>query len=431
MYDIFQLPPVSFPAGFLWGSSTAGHQIEGDNVYSQQWHAEQRGDFWVKDPTINAVSGKACDHLRLWREDVDLIAALGHQAYRLSVEWSRIEPRAGEWDDTALDFYVALLERLNERGIRPFVTLCHIAHPQWFEELGGFGRPENLRHFERYVEHIVPRIAPLVHGWNVLNEFNGGRSTTDAAYKFQLTRVHARGYHLIKQHSSAPVSTAHAFIHWMPRRYHDPIDRMMTELIDYCTNEFLFHAIRTGELVYPYADAQYDPEVKGAIDFWAVNSYTRHMVDARSASAEGARFAHKRVKLIPMDGFYLEELYPEGLIANLERLKDRPVYITENGCAATDDRWRIVYLALHLSALAEAIERGVDLRGYFYWSTMDNYEWYSFVPRFGLVHVDFESFARTPRPSAHLYHDIIRRNGLDQSLLRAYLSELPTAGPAS
>jgi beta-glucosidase len=426
MYDLFQLPPIRFPAGFLWGSSTAGHQIEGDNINAQQWHAEQRGDFWVKDPAINAVSGKACDHLRLWREDVDLIADLGHQAYRMSLEWSRIEPREGHWDEAAIEFYVALLERLNERGVQPFVTLCHITYPQWFAELGGFGKPENLRFFERYIERVVPRIAHLVYGWNVLNEFNGGRSADAGPYKFQLTRVHARGYHLIKQHSRAPVSTAHAFIHWMPRRYHDPLDRMMTELVDFCTNEFFFHAIRTGELVYPYTEAEYDPEVKGAIDYWAVNSYTRHMVDARSASAEGSRFAHKRLRLIPVNGFYLEEFYPEGLIANLERLKDRPVYITENGCAATDDRWRITYIALHLAALTEAIERGVDLRGYFYWSTMDNYEWYSFAPRFGLVHVDFATFVRTPKPSAHFFRSIIERNGFDQDLIRAYVDALPT-----
>jgi beta-glucosidase len=161
------------------------------------------------------------------------------------------------------------------------------------------------------------------------------------------------------------------------------------------------------------------------VDFWAVNYYTRHMVDARRAGLEGPRFKHKALKMIPMD-FYLEEMYPEGLVANLERLADRPAYITENGCSTSDDRFRIVYLALQLSALSEAIERGVDVRGYFYWSLMDNYEWGSFVPRFGLVAVDFETFQRTPKPSALFYREVIRRNGFDGEMIRRYLPELPT-----
>lgn len=148
------------------------------------------------------------------------------------------------------------------------------------------------------------------------------------------------------------------------------------------------------------------------------------MVDARKGGLEGSRFKHKELKMIPMN-FYLEEMYPEGLIANLERLTDRPIYVTENGCAAVDDRFRIVYLALHLSALKEAIDRGVDVRGYFYWSLMDNYEWGTFIPRFGLVDVDFASFRRTPKPSALFYRDIIRGNGFEGGTVQRFLKELP------
>jgi beta-glucosidase len=364
MYDVFSLPNVTFPAGFLWGSATAGHQIEGDNVHAQAWFHEQQEDFWRDDPErkYRAVSGKACDHYRLYREDVDLLAGLGHQAYRFSIEWSRIEPAEGAWNAEAVDHYVDLLRRQTERGIQPFVTLHHFTHPLWFEQLGGFRKRDNLRYFERYLNHLLPRIAQYVSGWNVINEFNlwGGfsQAAEAGAYKFNMLRAHALGYHLIKRHSAAPVSSAHAFIHWFPRRYHDTLDRRMTDLVDFAANEFFFHALRTGELVYPLMDAEHDPDVKGTLDFWAVNYYTRHMVDARRAGVEGPRFKHKELKMIPMN-FYLEEMYPEGLVANLERLKDYPVYITENGCSADDDRFRLVYLALQLSALHEAIERGV------------------------------------------------------------------------
>ena len=435
MYDVFSLPPVTFPAGFLWGSATAGHQIEGDNVHSQNWYDEQQPSFWDGDPEhkFRAPSGKACDSYRLYREDVDLLKALGHQAYRLSIEWSRIEPAEGQWDRAAVDHYVDLLERLTLAGLQPYVTLHHFTHPLWFERAGGFRNLDNRKYFERYLAYLLPKIAPLVSGWSVINEFNlaGGYSPANdgGPYKFNLLRYHALGYHLIHHYSNAPVSTAHAYIHWFPRRFNDPLDRTMTQYADFITNEFFFHAIRTGELVYPGLKAERDPDVKGAMDFWSVNYYTRHMVDGRLPWLDGPRFKHKQLKLIPMD-FYLEEFYPEGLIANLERLTDRPVYITENGCAATDDRFRIVYLALTLSALSEALERGVDVRGYFYWSLLDNYEWGSFIPKFGLVAVDPETFARTPKPSADFYREVIARNGFDSALVRRFLPELPTLAPA-
>ncbi len=432
MYDVLSLPSITFPEHFLWGSATAGHQIEGDNIHSQNWRNEQQSEFYRDDPArkIMAPSGKACDHYRLYREDVELIARLGHQGYRMSIEWSRIEPAEGVWDEEAVRHYVDLLERLVRHDIKVFVTLHHFTHPLWFDQIGAFSKPENNHYFERYLNFLVPRISDYVSGWNVINEFNqwGGLTAgpSIAPLKFNMIRIHALGYHVIKQYSQAPVSTAHAFVHWFPWRFNDELDRCMTKFADFTTNEFFFHALRTGELVYPNTDAQYDPEVKGAIDFWSVNYYTRHMVDARVARLDdGKRFQHKLLRMIPMP-FYLEEMYPEGLIANLERLKDLPVYITENGCCCDDDRFRIVYLALHLSALREAMDRGVDVRGYFYWSLMDNYEWTTFVPKFGLVAVDRATFERTPKPSAFLYRDIIHENGLSGTLVHRYLENLPS-----
>ena len=431
MYDVFSLPTIHFPDGFLWGSATAGHQIEGDNIHSQAWQLEQQPDFYRQDPerTIRAPSGKAGDHYRLYRQDVELIAALGHQAYRMSIEWSRIEPREGQWDHDAVAHYLDLLEHLVAKGIRVFVTLHHFTHPLWFEQLRGFKVADNRRYFERYLSYLLPKISPYVSGWNVINEFNqwGGLTAGPAIapLKFNMLRVHALGYHLIKQYSTAPVSSAHAFSHWFPRRYHDTLDRRMTAYADFTTNEFFFHALRTGELVYPGVDAEYDPEVKGTLDFWSINYYTRHLIDARKADLDGPRFRHNTLRMVPMP-FYLEEMYPEGLIANLERLRDYPVYITENGCCCDDDRFRIVYLALHLSALQEAIERGVDVRGYLYWSLMDNYEWTTFLPRFGLVAVNFATFERTPKPSAFFYRDIIAGNGFSGQTVRQYLDSLPT-----
>lgn len=430
MYDVFSLPEIHFPGNFLWGSATAGHQIEGDNLHSQNWHEEQLDRFWEDDPEhkFKAVSGKADDSYRLYREDVDLLSSLGHQAYRMSIEWSRIEPAEGEWNQAAVDHYVDLLSRLGDKGIQPFVTLHHFTHPYWFEQLGAFHKPANLRYFERYLNKLVPKISAHVRGWNVFNEFNLGPSFATpkvGSLKFNMLRAHALGYHLIKAYSQAPVSTAHAYIHWYPRRFHDELDQLMTSYMDLISNEFFFHALRTGEMIFPNLDAEYDPDLKGAVDYWAVNYYTRHMVDARKANLEGQRFIHKQLKMIPMN-FYLEEMFPEGLTAALERLSDLPVYITENGCAATDDRFRIVYIALTLSAVWEAIQHGVDVRGYFYWSLLDNYEWGSYIPQFGLVGVDRNTFERTPKTSAAFYRDVIDRNGFGGETVHKYLAELPT-----
>jgi beta-glucosidase len=417
MYDIFSLPEFKFPKGFLWGSATAGHQVEGDNVNSQHYHREV-------DTKMAEPSGKACDHYRLFREDVDMIAGLGHQSYRCSIEWSRIEPRQGEWDQAALDHYKELLERLKAHGIKTFVTFSHFTVPQWFEELGGFRKRENLPHFIRFAEKAGRFLAELVDFWLIINERTMSLPGWEA-YGFNSIRAHAQCYHLLKTFSKAPVSSAHMAVQPYPNRYYDELDRAMTKVRDFQYNGTLLHAIKHGELVAPNTDAEDCPEAKGAMDFWALNFYTREIVDSRRKGLNGARFPHKLLRMIDQD-FYLEEMWPEGATAMLERFADRPVYVTENGCSCDDDRFRIVYLALYLSAIHDAIKRGVDVRGYLYWTLMDNYEWSSFRPRFGLVHVDFKTFKRTPKPSAAFFKDIIGHNGFSQDILRKYLKEMPS-----
>ena len=420
MYDVFSLPEFAFPKGFLWGSATAGHQIEGNNTHSQCWAYEQ------SNPKIEA-SGMACNDYELYKDDIALIKELGHQAYRMSVEWSRIEPSEGKFNMEAVQHYLDELQLLKEAGLYVLVTLHHGAHPLWFEEQGAFSQLENLRYFERYLNFIVPKLSPFVDNWHTINEPNLGWPWSDerAITKANYMKFHARAYHLIKQYSKAPVSYSHAFVHYMPSRRYNPYDNLMTNLKDFLHHEWFFHAIRTGELLSLSANAEYVGELKDSVDYWGVNFYTRHMVDMRTNPADAPRIKHKELKMICKD-FYLEEMFPEGLTANLERLADRPVYITENGCSCDDDRFRIVYIALHLSALRDAIDRGVDVRGYFYWSLMDNYEWESFIPRFGLVDVDFQTFKRTPKPSAWFYKDIIAQNGYSPEILRRYLHKLPT-----
>lgn len=199
----------------------------------------------------------------------------------------------------------------------------------------------------------------------------------------------------------------------------------MAEFQDLRDHEFFSHAIRTGEILYPGRDGVVHKEVKDMADFWSVNSYVRDMIDARKARFNGKRYDHKRLKMIDAD-FYLEEMFPECMIANPGRLQDKPIYITENRCSCNDDRFRIVYIVLYLSAIAEAIQLGCDVRGYLYWSLLDNYEWGSYIPRFGLCGCDRKTFERRLKPSAYFYKETIEQNGFNQNILRAYLNELPT-----
>jgi beta-glucosidase len=413
MYDIFSLKDRTFPEGFLWGSATASHQIEGGCIHNNWWAKEQRGETKEK-------SGKACNSYELYRKDNEILGELGHKAHRFSLEWSRFEPVEGAWDETAVAHYADLLEDLQRRGIKPFVTLYHGTHPQWFEELGGFGKRENHKYFERFAEKVVKRFAPLVYSWNIFNEvFNALFNGADFLI------AHARVYRIIKSIHDVPISSTHAFGYFHPWRIHDRFDRAMADYHDTFENEFFFHAVRTGEIICPRKKVEFCPELKDAMDYWAINFYTRMMVDSRTPwVVVQHRFDHKRLRMVD-EPFYMEEMFPEALIYNLERLKDRPVIITENGCSCDNDEFRKVYLTLHLSALGEAMERGVDVQGYLYWSFLDNYEWGSYMPKFGMIAVNRDDFTRTVKPSALLYRDIIKANGMTQEIIRKHIEKLP------
>lgn len=415
MFDIFSLKDFSFPKDFFWGSGYAGHQVEGNNTNCQRYQMEIDGNWEEK-------SGLACNSYELYEKDIDLVNFLKHQAFRTSVEWSRIEPQEGFFNKEATEHYIKMFAKMKEKGIKVFVTLVHISHPTWFENIDNFNKLENLKYFERYVEYIVPKIAPYVDYWNVLNESNMGGGPS---FKMNSLIYHARGYHIIKKYSSAPVSSAHALMLCQPYRAHDKWDKHLAAHMDMCVNEYFFHAIRTGEIVFPYQDVIYDKDVKNSVDYWSINTYVRRLVDGRKANATAKKYDTCKMDFIKKE-FYLDEFNPECVIANLSRLTDKQVIITENGCSCDDDRFRIVWLTLYLKAIEESIRTGIDVKGYLYWSLIDNYEWMSFLPKFGLVECDFNTFERTPKPSAYFYKEIIENNGFSQKILRKYLKEIPT-----
>ncbi len=412
------LNALTFPDHFLFGSATAGHQIEGDNIHCQEWYDEHHDER--RKAAGKGVSGKACNHWELYRQDVDLIADLGHQAYRFSIEWSRIEPAEGQRDDAAYRRYRDLVERLVARKIQPWITVCHYTHPQWFQAKGGYAEERNIADFERHCDWMGRHFGDLAAGWILHNEFNSGPISAARRKINYLTAV-ARGALALKPHSKAPTTYAHGGHYVEPLRKTDPLDRAATEWEDWRTNEWVLHAFRTGEIVHPGVDAENCAWVKDAIDWWGLNYYRRHIVDARRANLHApypASSARRVLHNVPpgdrkAEHLAVDEMYPDGLLSLLLRRKDKPVIITENGYVGDDDTERIRYIQLHLAAVHEAIRQGVDVRGYCYWTTMDNFEWGTFVPRFGMVHVDFETFQRTPKPSAYWYRDLIQRRTLE------------------
>jgi beta-glucosidase len=391
---------------FLWGTAVAAHQVEGENVHSDWWDYEQRG-------LLPHKSGRACDFWNRWRGDFDLIASLGHNAFRFSVEWARVEPTPGRVDESALDRYVEMARDLRSRGIEPVVTLHHFVNPRWFAEAGAFEKKENVELFVRYVGRVAAGLAQHVRYWVTINEpmvyayqaYARGlwpplKSDLGLALKVMgnLLQAHAGAYHLIHRcRPDAMVSIAKHIRVIQPYRPRHTGDRLAAWLQDYASNEAILRAFATGRFL-----GRSIPGLRGSWDYAGLNYYTRGRV--RFAFDPGNGFAAD----VPPEGELNAlgwEVYPDGLYQAIRRLGShgKPVIITENGICARDDDdpQRVRYLHSHLDAVERARRDGVRVEGYLYWTLYDNYEWAEgFEPRFGLVEMDFETLERRPRPSA-------------------------------
>jgi len=432
-----QPPALRFPNGFLWGSATAAHQVEGNNCNNDWWAAERAGQ-------LSYASGLACDHYRRYAADLALFADLGHNAHRFSLEWSRIEPRPGEFDAAAIAHYRHVIETTRANGLEPLVTLHHFTNPRWLSEAGGWTRPEVVPAFERFARRAAREYRDLVRYWITVNEPGvyatqawalgiwppRQRSITLALRVLRyMALAHGRAYHAIhEEQPDARVGVAH---HW---RIFDPAnparrgDRLVAGVRSHLVNQAFPIAIRRGRLLPPIGNGRTIGWLVGTEDWVGLNYYTRERdrFDSRLPHLLFARETFAKVERNQLKW----EIYPDGLFRALLAVA-RPgsgveVIVTENGIPEPDnqDNLRPAFLVQHLAACHRAIVAGVPLRGYLYWSSLDNFEWADgFEPRFGLVHVDYAIQARTPKPSAYLYRDIIRRNGLSAEELERY----PTA----
>jgi beta-glucosidase len=389
-----------FPDGFLWGAATAAHQIEGNNVSSDWWRAEQAG-------LLPYRSESACDSWNRWADDVRLLSGMGLNAYRMSVEWARIEPEAGRFDQAALDGYRRQLEALKQAGIEPMVTLHHFTSPQWLAERGGWSNAEVVPRFVEYVERVGRDVGDLVRWWISINEPSilAFKAYIEGSWPphqprnprgyLRLLRHAARGHvrarrALLARRSDAMVSMAFAMWPMQPVRKWSPLDQALARLGDWLwQGRILSRSMRW-------------------LDWIGVNYYSRTWVgwpwpSQPLGSGERTDFGW--------------EIYPEGLYHVLRRVGryGKPVVITENGISDADDDQRGAYITAHLRQILRAIRDGVDVRGYMHWTLLDNFEWAEgFEQRFGLATRD-----RQLRPSARVYADIARANALSDDLVAA------------
>ncbi|MFF8472491.1 GH1 family beta-glucosidase [Streptomyces sp. NPDC015414] len=426
-----------FPAGFLWGVSTSAHQIEGaaDERAPSVWDEFTAGPGRVKDGSTAAV---ACDHFHRYREDVALLAGLGVDAYRFSVSWPRVDSPGG------LGFYDRLVDELCAAGVRPVPTLFHWDLPaglDWLER-------DTAARFAEYVSRVAGRLGDRVTKWITLNE------PAEHTLLGHALGVHAPGrkllfdalpvaHHQLLAHglavqalraAGAPdIGIANSHGPTWPASA-DPADQEAAGFYDLLLNRLFAEPVLLG--AYPEGVGELMPGdvesdlkiISTPVDWYGVNYYAPSMVGAPQGTATEfggidmpaeLPFSVRRIEGRPETDFGWP-VVPEGLTELLTGFRDRygdrlpPVVITENGCSyeGVDDQDRIAYLDAHIRALHTALEAGVDVRGYFVWSLMDNFEWAEgYARRFGLVHVDYETLVRTPKASYHWFRDVLRAQG--------------------
>ncbi|MDR7555417.1 MAG: family 1 glycosylhydrolase [Armatimonadota bacterium] len=413
---------TTFPPGFRWGVATSAYQFEGDNTAADWWVWEQRGR--IRD---GSRSGRACDWWRAAERDFDLIASLHLNAVRLSVEWSRLEPSPGRWDEAAMARYLVMLRGLRDRGLEPMVTLNHFTLPQWVAARGGWAWRGIVEAFAAFVGRVVAAVGELVDRWVTLNEpmgyllsayllgqFPPGRRNPAAfvrALRHSL-QAHAAAYRTV--HAARPAAQVGLAAYLRPVDPARPrgVEAALAARLDYAFNWLYLDALRRQVDSGRPRPAQ---DGVGLLDFLGVNYYTRTLLrlDLRRPQTLFVRAAPPQGADLADRGF--GEMYPDGLLAVLRRARGYavPLYVTENGLPDAADRLRPRFIVEHLRRLAQAIAEGCPVRGYYHWSIVDNFEWNDgWSLRFGLYALDERTQARTARPSAALYAAIARANAL-------------------
>lgn len=432
----------TFPPGFLWGSATAAHQVEGKNT-NNNW------SYWEDQPgkILNGDrAGLACDWWGgRWRDDFDRARETGQNAHRLSIEWSRVQPAPDRWNEDALDVYREMLRGLYHRGMTPLVTLHHFTDPLWLFERGGWENDETPALFEAFTRKVVEALREYCTYWIPVNEpnvytyggylgggFPPGKNDMGAAFRVlaNLARGHALAYRAIKSiQREARVGTAINLRYMKPAHGWNALEKPVTAALNRFYNASFLDALASGRLSFAFKSTRI-PEAAGTQDFVGINYYTGDLVSLNPFNP-GELFSKRAYpKDAPLSGTGFIAHWPEGLFQSIKwaRGYNLPMLITENGVEDADDRLRPRYLVEHLHQVWRALNFNWPVKGYFHWSLVDNFEWErGWTQRFGLWGLDVSSQARLRRPSVDLYAAICKANAVSSEMVARWAPEAETA----
>ncbi len=415
-----------FPDNFLWGAATSAYQVEGDNTHNDWWQWEQAGG--------TEPSGKACDHYHRFREDLHIAKGLAHNTHRFSLEWSRLEQDEGVWDQTEWAHYKEVVDELTNLKIEPIATLNHFTLPLWLAKKGGWKNEEVIKHFTRFAAQAVEELGDKVQYWITINEPNvlatlgywmgkwppqeKGFGSMTLALKHML-KSHAGAYCLMHQTAQAnphlkepKIGIAKAVTAFHPCKSNSILDRLFTHYRNNFFNHSFIRSAMLGSVLLPKTKKEKLP-IKNAFDFLGLNYYSRQFIHSQKPFAEHpfgevcSLDHHKNAGKTTDMGW---EIYPKGIseiVKNFSCYK-LPILISENGLATTNDSLRKDFIKDHLEQILRLLSQGAPIIGYLHWSLLDNFEWSDgYRPRFGLVHVDYETQERKIKDSAQYLAEII------------------------
>ena len=429
-WDNISTKNTTFPSSFIWGTATAAHQVEGNCI--NNWSVFEKGENNDGTPNITNYqqSGLACDHWNRYSDDIQLIKKLGVSHYRFSIEWSKIQPSIDTFDKNVMNHYSKMIDCLLKNNITPVITLHHFTHPIWFDKIGAFENIENIKFFVTYCEKIFKEFSNKVSFWCTINEpgvvatqgyFSGmfppGKKNPQLAAVVlkNLLQAHVEVYHHLKNMHNGPkckiglVKNINQFDPWRRWNIFDwLITKSVNQFFNYSTIDFLkkgIFKIRIPGLSWIYYK---NKNAVNSIDFFGLNYYSHNHLKMQLSLNEP--FALK----FPNNDILTDmpyTIYGEGIYRAIQSVSklNKPIFITENGIADSKDDKRKLYIEQYLYAVSKAIDKGYNIKGYFYWSLLDNFEWaFGYDMKFGLYNVNFKTQERTLKEGSKAFINIVK-----------------------
>lgn len=406
-----------FPENFIFGAATSSYQIEGENLNSDWYEWELNSNKPIE------VCGKACDSWNRYEEDISLLEEFNLDAYRMSIEWSRTFPSPNTLDKNVICRYKKILSSLKEKNIKIFLTIQHHTLPKWLNK--GWLDKNIENHFSKYVSVIAKEFSPLIDAWIPINEpavntalgyflrdFPPGSSNLVTAFIAvkNILKCHFNAYQILKEeNANIPVGYNKQLVKFKAYK-NSMINKGLSYCFDYLFNKAFINIFNDEKL--PILRTRI-PGFSKCVDFWGLNFYTHEWVSIKNIKYKKLSIADD--SKLTQTGW---EWAPSDLTDVIERIwkfKELPIYITENGIATDNDEERKKFIYQHLESVMKALEKKIDVKGYFYWSLMDNFEWnLGYGPKFGLASIERQTFKRVPKASGFYLGNIARSKTLNR-----------------